>query len=53
MSEPVVHLLKELDGNTNLKGFVLILNSSMEEELYLKNIEFFQERIIFLRSFWM
>ncbi len=44
MSEPVVHLLKELDGNTNLKGFVLILNSSMEEELYLKNIEFFQER---------
>lgn len=44
LSEPVSHLLKVIDSSINLKGFILILNSSMEEELYLRNMELFKQR---------
>ena len=42
-SNPVKQLLKELDEN-RVNGFVLVLNSLQEEELYLHNIQLFQEK---------
>lgn len=42
-SNPVEQLLKELD-RSGVNGFVLILNSLQEEELYLHNIQLFQDK---------
>lgn len=40
-SNPVEQLLKELD-ESRVNGFILVLNSLQEEELYLHNIQLFQ-----------
>lgn len=41
-SDPIGRLRREIDEN-NVKGFVLILNSMDEEEVYLRNISLFSK----------